>query len=1043
MKIVDVSVRRPVAVTMAVLAVLVLGWVSFTRLSIDLMPDMEMPYAAVFTQYPGAGPEEVERTVTDLMEQAVGTVENVTDVISVSKAGSSTVYVGFDWGTDMDFATLKMREKVDIYKPYLPRDAENPMVAAWDLSMMPVAIYGMSGSLDLETLKRTADDVVKPRLERIEGVASVAVQGGNQREIQVLVDPARMQGYGISLSQVVQALRMENLNQSAGKVLEGSKDYLIRVPGEFYDLKDIEGTVVQGAGGVPVRLADFAAVKDTFKENATVSRMNGRPSVAVIVTKQPTANTVEVVREVRKAVEELRKEIPGGIRFEAAFDQAKFIEKSINSMVSHLLAGGLLAVFSIFLFLRSLRSTLIIATSIPFAVIATFTLIYFSGGTLNMMTLGGLALGIGIIVDDAIVVLENIHRHRLNGMGMVEAATFGASEVGGAVLGATTTGIAVFVPIIFVEGLASQLFGPMGTTIGFAIFASFVVAVTLIPMLAARMLVINGKGDDFSGARPVRRVLRRFGRLIDALGEKYGHALAWGMRRRRRVVGLAALLFFVSLLLIPAVGAEFMPAVDEGQVSVRLSMPKGTGLAATDEMVSRVERIVQDIPEVETTMITLGVGTDEERAGIAGSSSDQATIDLMLVPKAERDRTAGEIAEDLRGRFGAIPGADFKVTSDTGMMGGMSGGGLEVRVKGDDLATLDRIADRAVELISAVDGTREVESDLNEGRPEIRVEVDRERAAAYGLSVGYVASAVNAAMNGEVATRYRVGGDEIDVRVQLAEHARRNYADLENLVIVTPMGESVPLRDVAAFAVGEGPSTITRYDQVRTATITGKIAGRDLNSVIKDVRAKLDTIPLPPGYHIEYGGAAEEMMEAFGNLSLALVLAILLVYMLMAIQFESLLSPLAIMFSVPVSLTGMVLGLLLTGRTFSVAAFIGVIVCVGVVVKNAIVLVDYINILRGRGIEREEAIRLAGPVRLRPILMTATATCLAMLPLALGFGEGGESSAPMATVIIGGLVFSTGVSLLLVPAMYSILDDMGQKVRRRVRRLNGTVDNPA
>lgn len=1028
MKIAHWSVRRPVTVMMVMLAIIILGLVSFGRLSIDLLPRMNLPYAVVVTNYPGAGPREVEQMVSKPLEQAVGSVENVKDILSTSQAGTSMVMVGFDWGTDMDFATLQMREKIDLYKSYLPTDVKSPMVMKADVSMMPAVIYGVTGDQDLATLKRTLDEVVKPRLERLDGVASVAVQGGEEREIQVLVDPAKLYGYGLSLSQVTQALGMANLDQSGGTVQEGSKDFLIRVPGQFQDLKDIQNVMIPTPEGAAVRLMDVAEVRDGIKDQTTVSRLNGKPSLAIVVSKQPTANTVSVVRETRKAIAKLQEEIPGELKFVPAFDQAEFIEASIDVLFRDVLIGGFLAVVAIFLFLRNIRTTLIVATSIPVAVIGAFTLIYFTGGTLNMLTLGGLALGIGMIVDDAIVVLENIYRHRQQGEGLLKAATFGADEVGGAVLGATTTGIAVFVPVVFVKGLTSELFGPLALTVSFALLASYLVAMTLIPVLSSRLLYLDGKGEPRG---VVKRALRAFGRRLDGLNERYGRLLDWGLRRRRRVVGIAAALFFGSLFLVPVVGTEFMPKMDEGTVSITVRMPRGSSLEATDAVVSRIEEMARAVPEVETVMVSLGVGSNDERSGFGATSSDKAMIDLMLKDKGKRQRSAEEVADEFRRELARFPGVECNVTSESGMFSVSGGGGLQIKLKGDDLATLERLADQAVALVSRVPGTREVESSLAEGRPEIEIVVDRDRAGAYGLSVAQIASAVRTAVQGDVATLYRTGGDEIDVRVRLAEEARKNFADLEDLQITAPTGAQVPLRDIAELRMGEGPTTISRENQARVVTISGKLVGRDLGSVVKDAQAKLAALPLPPGYTIEYGGEAEEMAETFGNLSIALILAVVLVYMVLAVQFESLVSPLAIMFSVPVSLTGVVLGLLLTGKHFSVPAFIGAIVCVGVVVKNAIVLVDYINVLRARGMEREEAIRTAGPIRLRPILMTAFATVFAMLPLALGLGEGGEMHSPLAVVVIGGLIFSTLVSLLLVPVMYSILDDFGRWAMRR------------
>ncbi|MEW5763099.1 MAG: efflux RND transporter permease subunit [Bacillota bacterium] len=1036
MKVVELAVRRPVAVVMAVLAVLLLGGVAFNRLAIDLLPRMNIPVAAVMTSYEGAGPQEVEQVVTRPIEEAVATVENVKRISSVSQPGTSMVMVTFNWGTDMDTATQDIRAKIDYVKQMLPRDVKSPMVLKYDPSMMPVAVYGLSGRQGEVELKHLAEKVIKPRLERIEGVASAYIYGGREREIRVLLDPEKMEGYGVSVPQVVQALQGANLELSGGTVQEGSKEYLVRIPGAFFDLKDIEGVVVYTAAGAPVRLLDFARVEDGFRDVTMASRLDRRDSIGIVVQKQPTANTVEVMRGVRREIAGMERELPGNLKFRVAFDQASFIEDSIRDLTKNVIVGAVLAAFIIYVFLGSVRSTLIICTAIPVAFVGACMLIYFSGETLNMMTLGGLALGVGMIVDDAIVVLENIYRHRRQGAGAVNAAVRGAAEVGGAVIGATLTSVAVFIPVIFVTGLTSELFTPLSLTVAFALGASLFVALTLVPMLASRLLRDGPSAANLQARR--FRLPRPSGAWLERIAALYRTALKWGLEHRRRTVLIAGGAFVASLALVPLVGVEFLPPTDQGQVSVTLRMPRGTSLAVTDRVVARIEREAAQLPEVETIFASIGAGSHEARAGFGGAEPDRAMIDLLLVDRGKRERSAAEVADDLRRRLAGIPGAEIKVEAPAMMLGGggLTAAPVEVILKGDDLDTLKSLADRAAAEIAQVPGVRDLESSLEEGRPEARVVVDRERAAARGLSVAAVASGIRSAVQGEVATRYRVEGDEIDVRVQLEERARESLRDLENVTLVGPAGP-VKLRDVARVEIAEGPAAIERRDQARAVSITANLEGRDLNSVMRDIRQRLARIPLPPGYRFEYGGEAQEMAESFGTLSTALVLAVLLVYMILAIQFESLTQPLALMLAVPVALTGMVLGLLLSGRTFNVPAFIGVIVTVGVVVKNAIVLIDYVNQLRARGLERDEAIMQAGPIRLRPVLMTAGTTILAMLPLALGIGEGAELEAPLATVVVGGLLFSTLVSLVLVPVVYAVFDDWGRGLACRLARRTG------
>lgn len=1017
---------------MIVVAVLILGLVSLGRLAVDFLPNMRLPFAAVITTYAGAGPQEVESMVTKPIEGAVAMTENMKRMQSVSGNGVSMVMAEFEWGADMNFIVQDLREQIDMFSSFLPDGVDKPTVLKMDISMMPVAVVAFTGDQDLSSLKQTAEDTVLPRLERIEGVASVAVAGGHDREIQILIDPVKMQGYGVSLDTVTQMLRAGNLNLSGGTVDEGRREFIVRVPGEYVDLHDIARTAVPTPEGSMVRIMDFAEVRDGYHEAAQRGRLNGKSCLAFIIQKQPTANTVQVMQGVRTVFADLEQELPGNVRFETAFDQAEFVELSIGNLWSDILVGGALAALVIFFFLRSIRSTLVICTAIPVALISACTLIYFTGETLNMLTLGGLALGVGMIVDDAIVVLENIYRHRQEGLGMVEAARKGASEVSRAVIGATTVSMAVFVPIIFVEGLASEIFAPLALTVAFALGASLLTALTLVPMLSSRLLRV---GTTERGPRWVRRVLSVFEAAMTRLADLYGRLLAWALRSRRWVVIGAAGILIGSLALVPVVGTEFLPASDEGLVQASVALPIGTGIEETDRVVQEVERVVMSIPEVETVFVTVGAGSHEEQSGFGGASPHKAMVDLKLVGVGERTRSSDEVADWIRAELRGIPGAEIEVGSANQLMGMMgSEAPLSVLLKGDDLDTLARMGDEAVAVVAGVRGTRDVQSSLAEGRPEVQVLVDRDRAAQYGLSVAQVASTLRTSIEGAVATRYKVAGEELDVRVQFTEAARKNMADLENLTMTTPVGGQVLLRDLARFEVGEGPTSITRMDQSRTVTITASLAGRDLGSVTNDVRDALADFPLPPGYRFEFTGEAQEMADAFGNLAVALVLAVLLVYIIMAVQFESYLFPFVVMFAVPVSLTGMVLGLLLTGRTFSVIAFIGAIVTVGVVVKNSIVLIDYVNILRERGMSCREAVVTAGPIRLRPILMTAFTTILAMFPLSLGLGEGSEMQAPLATVVIGGLLFSTLISLVLVPTVYTIFDDWGRALAQRGRR---------
>lgn len=1033
MKLSEVAVNRPVTILMLVSIVLLLGAISFSRLSIDLYPEMKLPIGGVITTYSGAGPQEVEDQVTRPIEEILGTINNVEEIQSITQSGSSIVIVQFSWGTDMDFASLQMREKIDMIKRMLPADIENPMVLKIDPAMMPVLQMGISGNEDLSGMQKIVEDDIKSRLERIEGVASVSVTGGLTREIKVLVDPVKLESYGLSINQVTAVLQADNFNKSSGEVTDAKTQLFVRSLGQFQSIDEIKDLVIPLSTGGQVFLRDVATVVDSYKDVTQLTRMNGQPSIGLHILKQSDANTVKVVDGVKEEIAKIQKEkADKNIQVNYVFDQSDYIKQSLNSVKRSGYEGAILAIIVLYLFLRNLRSTMIIALAIPLSIISTFILMYFSGMTLNLLSMGGLALGIGRMVDDAIVVLENIYRHRQNGYSLYDAARLGSAEVGNAVMASTFTTIAVFFPILFVEGLSSVLFKQMALTVSFAIFSSLLVALTIVPMLASKALTIEEKPDSEAKGR-FQKAIRWWGSKLADLNDHYRVWLTWALGHRRRVILVTTGLLVASLALTPLIGAEFLPTMDGAQISIEVQMPKGTVLEETDKVTTQVEDILKSVPEVKTVFVSVGPSGDIVSVG--GSTPDIAQLRVMLTKKYERNRSDIEIADDIRQKVALIPGAEIKVTAVDPTTEGMSSGTpINIAVKGDDLDVLKDLSEQIAAVTQQVEGTREVKTSLSEGTPEVQVIVNRQKASQYGITAGQVASTVQTAIQGQVATRYRSGGDEIDIRVRLADNARKSLQNLRDLTIVSATGAQVPLSELARLDQDTGPDVINRESQVRVVSVTGEISGRDLNSIMKDIQQRAAQINLPPGYTVEYTGENEEMIEAFTNLALALLLAIILVYMVMAIQYESLIHPFVIMFSMPTAIIGIVLGLLLTGRSFSVPAFIGLIMLAGIVVSNAIVLVDYINTVRRRGVERNQAILEAGPVRLRPILMTALVTILAMLPLAIGLGEGGESQAPMATVVIGGLLVSTVITLLLVPVVYTIFDDLGLKIKNRLRR---------
>ena len=1036
MRIVNFSVKRPVTMIISVAVLMILGFFTFAKMPVDLLPKMDFPIAVVMTTYTGAGPEEVESQITKPLEQSLNTLSNVKEIQSVSGAGSSFVIISFNWGTNLDSAIIDIRENIGFIERFLPSDSDKPMVIKMDPNMMPIVQMGISGGDSLAQLQDIASDIIEPRLTRIPEVASVIITGGFEREVQVAVDSVKLENYGITLSQVTNMLMAENFNASGGKVEQGGREYFVRNLQQFETVEDIENVAILTATGNTLYIKDIAMVTDGSKDVTQLTRVNGTDAVGIHIMKQSDANTVNTSAAVIKEMEKIKKELGATVDYEIVMDQAEYINFSLDNTKKMIFQGAILAMLILFFFLRNVRSTIIIFTAIPLSIIATFIMMYFSKNTINLLTMGGLALGIGRIVDDSIVVFENIYRHRTLGLSPMEAAVKGTSEVGGAVIASTTTIIAVFLPIVFVEGLASVIFKPLALTVSMAIFCSLIVALTIIPLMSSRMLTDKSMEPKDN---IVANATRKFGSWLDNLGEHYKVFLAKALRRRRRVVIIVTVLMIGSLAAIPFIGAEFLPAMDSGEIAISVEIDKGSKLEDADLIATEVEGILHDIPEID--LIFSSIGSDANMMMGADGGADTSTIYVKLVALNERKRDVNTVAEDIRVKLADIAGAKISVSGmdATSMMAG-GGGPINVQIRGDDLNILKELSEEVTQIVKHTSGTREVVASLTDGQPEMQVKIDRQRAAAYGLTPMQISNEIKSAMDGSIATRYKAEGEEIDVRVKYLTTEEKDIDYLSNLAIQTPMGFFVKLSQLASFDIAQGPISIDRIDQVRIATVSASLLNRDLRSVVEEIKLKTDEIALPAGYTIDFGGDNQEMMESFASLAVALLLALILVYSVMAIQYESFFNPFVIMFSVPTAIIGVVLGLLITGRSFSVTAFIGLIMLVGVVVSNAIIFVDYLKQLRERGIERDEAIIETGRVRLRPILMTAFTTILAMFPLALGIGEGAEVQAPLATVVIGGLLVSTVVTLVLVPVVYSIFDDWGQGFRRRFNRKDQDTD---
>jgi HAE1 family hydrophobic/amphiphilic exporter-1 len=1081
MKIIEISTRRRVTIAMFTLAVVLFGVVSFLRLKINLLPDLTYPTLTVRTEYPGAAPAEIENLITKPIEEALGVVKNVNRVSSISRSGQSDVILEFAWGTEMDYAGLDVREKLDALE--LPLEVERPAVLRFDPSLDPIMRFGLyreggrgkparpapeSDAVvasyspgrspegeDLKVLRRFAEEEIKKELEAAGGVAAVKVSGGLEDEIQVYIDQARMAQLGLPVESLAQQLRAENVNLSGGRLEEGTHQYLVRTLNEFRSVREIGDVIVARTAGAPVYLRDIAEVVQGHKEREAVTRLNGEEAVEIAIYKEGDANTVTVSREVERRLARVREILPPGVELTRVYDQSTFIRQSVNEVIRAALIGGILAIAILYLFLRRFSSTVIISVSIPVSVIATFNLMYGADLTLNIMSLGGIALGIGMLLDNSIVVLENIDRHRRMGKGVLAAARDGASEVGMAVTASTLTTIAVFFPLVFVRGIAGQLFRDQALTVTFALLASLVVALTLIPMLSstrreeedapppaeetpARTGRLNRVGGVFLTTIPVavNRAFIRLGRglsrvalfvinpLVDRfhagyarLERRYPELLGWALGHRIAVIGMAAGLFAVSMLLIPTLGVELIPQLSQGEFLVEVELPPGTPLEATDQAIRTVQNVAGEIDGVRTTFSVAGTGNRMDANPDQGGEN-WGEIYVVLDPGSGRSDEEWVMA-DLRHRLEDMPGLGYKFSRPTLFSFRTP---IEVEVAGYDLRSLRRVSTDIAERLESSGRFADVKSTMEIGHPEIQIRFDRDRAAALGLPVYQIADRVVDKVRGEVATRYSWRDRKIDVLVRAREEDRNSVERIRQLLVNPESERPVPLASVADIQVGTGPSEIRRIDQERVALVTANLRYGDLGTASREIDEIIRRVPRPAGLAVRLAGQNEEMAMSFRSLLFALLLAVFLVYLVMASQFESFLHPFVILLTIPLAFIGAVFALLVTGSTISVVVFIGAILLAGIVVNNAIVLIDLINKLRAGGMAKLDAIIKGGRLRLRPIMMTTITTALGLFPLALGFGEGSEIRSPMAITVIGGLIVSTLVTLVVIPVVYSVLD---------------------
>ncbi len=1026
------ALRNPITILMAVLAALILGVVSFNKLPVDMFPDITFPSITVATFYPGANPQDIERTVTYPVERAVSTVNGVKYVSSISRQGASLVTVYFNWGTNLDAAQADVLQAVNLIHGDLPKDVQYPIIRKFDVSQISVVFIALfGGGLNEGQLYDLAYNVIEPEIEHVPNVASARVVGGKIREIQIHFDRERLQAFNLSPEAIIQAVQQANLILPSGNIKAGPFDYRLFTETQFSLVRPIEDIIVTNVRQRPVYIRDVAQVRDDFQEQTNLVRVNGQPAVALAVQKTSGTNTIEVVDNIHKILPRLQKMLPPGVTMLELFDQSIYIRNSIKTLQHEALMGAGLAVLVILVFLRNLRSTLIVSLAIPISVVCAFVLLYFNNLSLNVFTLGGLALGVGRLVDDAIVVLENIFRHRTSGKNPYEAAIDGSHEVAMAVLASTITTIIVFLPVAFISGIAKLLFTPLALTVAFALIASYFVSLTVIPILAHKYL--HPEGEEILSA-PVssgRKLKKRLKDWFDRIDAGYQNVLLWALAHRRIVVAIVAIAFLISLPLYFFIGTEFFPSMDESQFRFIIQFPVGTRLEESARMAARMEAIVRESIGKYVRAVQTNFGMPSGSVSAIWSQNTgphMGWIRVRLVPPGERPYSADTLMEVLRPKIlQAFPGTRI-FFSPGGIVTRLLSFGYEdpidIEIIGYDLKTAERLAEQVAGIVRSTPGTKDIRISREPDYPQQNIIVDREKAALLGLSVAQVARAVQTFINGYNASIFSdpQTGNQYHINVRARAEDRRSLSDLSQIFIYNAHGRPIPLDNVAVIKRGAGPIQIERKYQQRIIHVTANTYGRDLGSVATEIQEKLDKLPLIPNFKINLSGAVESQRESFIALLGALILAVVLVYMVLASQFKSLIDPFIIMFSVPLGIIGVLWALFLTETNLSVTSFMGIIMMAGIVVSNGILLVDYTNRLRSGGMELRAAIIKGSRTRLRPILMTALTTILGLTPMAIGLGEGAESNAPMAIAVIGGLAVSTCLTLIFIPTLYAIFE---------------------
>ncbi|KPK83985.1 MAG: multidrug transporter AcrB [Bacteroides sp. SM23_62_1] len=1027
MSIYKSAVNRPVTTIMLFTAIIVMGIYSMVQLPIDFYPEIEPPFISVMTTYPGANASDIETNITRTLEDAFNAIDNLKEITSTSYDNLSVIFIEFEWGANLDEATNDLRSAIDMVFDALPDDCDRPSVFKFNTAMMPILFYAITAEESYPGLERLIDEKIINPLNRIEGIGSIAMAGAPRRTVYVDIDPQRLDAYNLTIEQIGSVIAAENLNMPSGKVKMGELEYQLRIQGEFSESYQIQNIVIGNYSGKTVYLKDIGTVRDTIKDLSIEERINGQQGLRMFVMKQSGANTVKIVRQVTNQLEDLVNTLPPDIKIEPIFDTSSFIKDAIRNLSKAIMWALIFVVLVVLFFLGRWRATFIVALAIPVSLITSFIYLNFTGNSINIISLASLSIAIGMVVDDAIVVLENISRHIDRGSSPREASIYATNEVWLAVIVTTLVIVAVFLPLTMVSGLTGVMFKQLGWIVTITVVTSTVTAISLTPMLTSKLLKLKVTGEKKKNSL----YDSTFGVFLNWLDGFYVKTLSWALRHKGFVITASMILFFSSFFLLKFVGTDFMPESDESQLNAAIELQPGIRVEETIRTTRKLEQLINErYPEVD--LISTSTGADDEGGFISmfsQSGSNIINLSMRLIPVSDRERTVWEISDDLREQLDQIPEIiDYNVNMSTMFMGGNT---VDVEIYGYDFDKTSRLAQEILNTVKNIDGAVDVQVSREKEKPELQIVLDKEKLSEHGLNTAMVSLYIRNRVEGLIASRFREEGDEYNIVVRLKEEYRNSITDLEEITIMTPMGKKIKIGELGDVKEYWSPPNIQRKRKERIVTVSATPSGISLGELATKIRSEIGSVDIPPDLMVVVGGAYEDQMESFLDLAMLMVLSLVLVYLVMASQFESFRIPLVIMFAVPFSFTGVIIALFITNTTLSVIAGLGAVLLIGIVVKNGIVLVDYINLMRDRDYEMFEAITLSGRSRLRPVLMTAFTTILGMLPLALSRGEGSEVWSPMGITVIGGLVFSTFLTLVIVPVIYYAF--MGKVKRGRFK----------